>query len=83
MPDVTVPSRPSGAPIATTTSPTRTWSESPRGSVGRSLRYTLTIARSYDGLVPMTLPGLRSPSGKTTSRPSDDATLTTWLLVRM
>ena len=84
IPEVTVPSRPSGAPIAMATSPTRTAPESPSPRVGRSLRSTFTTARSYAGLVPTTCPVLRDPSLKTTvSVPPPETRATTWLFVTM
>ena len=69
IPAVTLRSRPSGFPIATTESPTRTRSEFPR-SKGRSARastFTLRSARSVDGSVPTTLACTLSRLEKLTS----------------
>lgn len=46
MPVVTVPCRPSGAPIAMTASPTTTEAESPKSNDFRPVRATLIAARS-------------------------------------
>ena len=54
MPAVTVRSRPNGLPIATTGSPTRTASESPRRSGASAVASTSTLrtARSVEGSLP-------------------------------
>ena len=52
MPIVTVWPTPSGLPIASTTSPTRTWFESPIGTVGRPGASIFSTARSLAGSAP-------------------------------
>ncbi len=81
MPRVTVspPSSASALPIATTSSPTCTWSESPSSIALRFAPSTLMTARSLDGSRPSTF--------AVSFRPSEncawirDASSMTWLLV--
>src|SRR5581483_2460028 len=83
MPRVTVgpPSRARALPMATTSSPTFSWSESPRTAVGSPPASTLTTARSVDGSFPSTRAGIFRLSANTTSM--DCAPATTWLFVTM
>src|ERR671912_247926 len=84
IPDVTVESSPSGAPTATTWSPTTTSSERPNVSGVRSVRSTLTTARSYEESCPTTRPSSCLPLARTTVISPLSATLaTTWLFVTM
>src|SRR6478735_1764565 len=84
MPLVTVLSRPSGAPTATTGSPTTTEAELPSGRTGRPVRFTRTTARSYDASRPTMVAGSWEPSENSTRMlPVAAAEDTTWLLVRM
>src|SRR5581483_11902336 len=77
MPLVTV-----GPPsMATTSSPTFSWLESPRAAVGSPPASTLTTARSVDGSFPSTRAGIFRSSANTTSM--DCAPATTWLFVTM
>jgi hypothetical protein len=81
MPAVTVWPTPKGFPTASTTSPTRTRSESPSVSTGRSFASTLRTARSDGGSLPTSLAGKVRRSANSTvicSAPS-----TTWWLVTM
>ena len=83
IPRVTVgpPSRARALPIATTSSPTLSRSESPRAAVGRPPASTLTTARSVVGSFPSTRAGIFRSSANTTSM--DCAPATTWLFVTM
>jgi hypothetical protein len=87
IPSVTVFDRPSGAPIATTRSPTSSASTSPKSIGVRPLASTsLMTARSTIGSVPTTSALKMRPSAVVTSIvPSLEAPsrVTTWLLVRM
>src|SRR6478735_1142791 len=84
IPLVTVLSRPSGAPTATTGSPTTTEAELPSGRTGRPVRFTRTTARSYDASRPTMVAGSWEPSENSTRMlPVAAAEDTTWLLVRM
>ena len=81
IPAVTLRSRPSGFPIATTESPTRIRSEFPSSSGRRARESTFTFrrARSVDGSVPTTRARTLSRLEKLTSICS--APSTTWKLV--
>ena len=82
MPTVTEPrSWPSGLPIAIAQSPTRSRSESPSCSTGRSSPLILMTATSVSGSVPITLALNERLSFRVTVMSL--AFCTTWLLVRM
>jgi hypothetical protein len=82
MPVVTVPCSPPGEPIAMTSSPTCTESESPNfAGVSPETPSAWITARSLDGSVPTTDAFTVLPSAKVTV--SFSAPETTWLLVRM
>lgn len=82
MPEVTVFERSKGAPMATTGSPTCTFSELPRLSGLRPRTpLTLTTARSYPESRPTSSAVTLSPVLKVTAISLESAT--TWLLVRM
>ena len=82
MPVVTVPSRPSGEPIATAMSPTCTALESAKVTgVRSSPPFTWMTARSWVASVATMVASLVVPSEKRTS--TDCAPSTTWLLVTM
>ena len=86
MPVVTVPRRPSGAPMATTGSPTTTLSELPSWTARRPLTLTFRTARSYESSRPTSWAWTWVPSWKTTSMRVDGVlppAVTTWLFVRM
>ena len=89
MPVVTVPSRPSGEPIATTSWPTRRLPEEPSViGVRPDTPCTLTTAMSLLGSVPTTVNGAVRPSAKVTlvcapPPESSGGRRTTWLLVRI
>ena len=72
MPDVTVPDSPSGAPIATTGSPTWTDADEPSAMtlsvVGSAA--TLSTARSVCGSRPVIVAGADVPVGELSPRPS-------------
>ena len=80
IPNETVCSRPNGWPSASTSSPTRTRFESPRGSTGRLLAPSILIrARSTRSSLPATLPANRRPSASRIWMASP--TSTTWAFV--
>ena len=82
MPAVTLPPRPKGLPMATTQSPTRALSESPkRTAVSLPVGFTLSTAMSVLGSRPTTSALSRVPSWRATVISS--ASLMTWLLVTM
>ena len=85
MPSVTVPSRPSGEPTATTVWPIITVSESAKvAAVSPETPLTLTTARSVMVSVPTTVAGAVRPSSNVTViEPLEPATATTCSLVRM
>ncbi len=67
MPTVTVPSSPSGEPIATTSCPTRRSADEPSAIGVRSdTPSAFTTAMSLEGSVPITLNGAVRPSAKVT-----------------
>ena len=81
-PDVTVPDRPSGAPMATTCWPTRRPESSPRLSVGNPDASIFNTARSVFGSVPTMVASLTSPLlRRTLMRPLLPAVSMTWSLV--
>ena len=83
IPWVTLPARvsPLGLPMATTFSPTRSWSELPNSAYGRFLAFILMTAMSVSSSAPTMLASYSSPFSRTTLSP--DAFSTTWALVRM
>ena len=81
MPLVTVWPTPNGLPIASTLSPTSSWSELPSTITGSLSSVIFSTARSVSGSVPITLAWVRRLSLSITSISS--APSTTWLLVRM
>ena len=85
MPEVTVPPRPKGLPIAITQSPGRDWVESPNSTKGKgSRRLILSTARSLCASVPTSSALYSVPSGMVTvisSTVPRPLGLTTWLLV--
>src|SRR3954468_21070566 len=72
---------PSGLPIATTSWPTLSASDSPMAADGRPVASTLTMARSVSVSMPYTLPDRTRPSLSSTSNFSPPST--TWWLVRI
>ena len=67
MPVVTVPSRPSGDPTATTSWPTRRFADEPRAiGVSPETPSARTTAISLDGSAPTTVNGAVRPSAKVT-----------------
>ena len=86
MPSVTVPARPSGAPMASTESPTFRLSESPSVAGVRLFASTLITARSESGSVPTTVAESTLPSSVWTSMLGSATVpprVTTCVLVRM
>src|SRR5574340_1577840 len=85
IPEVTVPARPSGEPIATTGCPTCRFAEVPSSTGVRSVRpATLMTAMSDVGSAPTTVAGAVVPSeNATVSLPFGPAPAATWLLVRI
>src|SRR6266545_4346183 len=84
IPEVTEPSRPSGLPIASTVSPTRSAALSPNfAAVSPLIPLTLTTARSVRGSVPTIRAVAVFPSKKLTCTVPPRASATTWLLVTM
>ena len=84
MPWVTVPARPSGEPMAITSSPTASLADDPTAATTGLRTSTLTTARSVLGSRPTMRAGARVPSEKTASSRLPDpaaAGATTWLLV--
>ena len=84
MPWVTVPTRPSGEPMAITASPTASPADDPIAATTGFATSTLTTARSVFGSRPTIRAGARVPSAKTASSrlPAPAAAgATTWLLV--
>jgi hypothetical protein len=81
MPEVTVWRRPKGLPMATTKSPTCSWSES---AIGRACRLSALIcstATSVSGSLPTILATISRSSASLTV--TLVASATTWLLVMM
>ena len=85
MPEVTVPPRLNGLPIATTQSPTRAWLELPKCTNGNgSRRLILSTARSDCASRPTTSASYSVPSTKVTVTSSSSVRWSgwiTWLLV--
>jgi hypothetical protein len=85
MPSVTVPTRPSGEPIAITPSPTTSPDDEPNVATTGLATSTLTTARSVFGSRPTIWAGARVPSWKIASiwaPVTSAAGATTWLFVR-
>jgi hypothetical protein len=77
MPFVTVgPPSPSGNPIATTSSPNRSDEDFPRSIDLRSSASTSMTARSFSGVVPMTVPSIVPWSSLNTTLTSVDPATT-------
>ncbi len=85
IPFVTVPARPSGAPIAIAVSPTLSLSESANSAGCRSLAsVSLITARSEMGSVPTTVASKTRPSFVVTliaASAAAPSSVTTWVLV--
>jgi uncharacterized Ntn-hydrolase superfamily protein len=79
IPIVTVCPTPIGLPTASTTSPTRTWSELPSGSTGKPLPLIFSTARSLGASVPTIFASNDRPSVSSTVISS--APSTTWWFV--
>ena len=82
IPEVTVPARPNGEPIAITASPTATFSESPSCNVGAPVTSIFSTAKSYELSRPTIFAVYFFPVDIATEMvPRVAAASTTWLFV--
>ncbi len=81
MPWVTDCDSPTGLPIASTTSPMRSWSERPKIATGSGARSIFSTAKSVSGSRPTILASATRPSASCTR--IESALAMTWLFVTM